>query len=412
MSDESAERSTCIVCKEEIGECWLDLGRQPYANKYPLDAPVFKKEEFHNLNVNFCSNCDFAWLSFIAPRSEMFEDYYYLSSINQELVSHFSELAATLAEISVQSVLDIGSNDGVLLNELKLRAIEFLGVDPSENVGAIANQKGLTTEVGFFDRSMVKHLKSQGLSFDCIVASSVVTHLEDPIEFLSLAKEVMSDLGLLVIEVESIHQIIKTVGFERFYFDRPYYYSPYTFAKLAEGVGLHALCWENIASHGGSFRVVLCNQVASSNNEVIKKASVLACEKNFQRLSLEAVAEFPHAVHKAADELKNCLKEMRASGQRVAAYGCPARFSTITNFARIDEGLIPFVVDDSPLKLGRFSPGQHIPIVDFEKLEAFSPDVIFVFAYEYFSSISKKCKNLNSIWFRPIPLAELKVTSL
>ena len=106
-------------------------------------------------------------------------------------------------------------------------------------------------------------------------------------------------------------------------------------------------------------------------------------------------------------KLKNFLVKQSKNNKKVIGYGCPARFSTITNFANINKDLLQYVVDDSPLKQDRYSPGKHIPIVPKDFLVDFRPDVIIVFAYEYFNTIYKFTKKLNLPHFKPIPLLRL-----
>ena len=146
----------CKICKKnEINEV-LNLGLQPLANKYPKNKNDFLVEKVFPLNLLFCSICLNVQIKKIIDRKEMFEDYYYLSSVNESLVSHFENLAKKLSSSSF--IVDIGSNDGILLKPLKSMGIKSLGIDPSINVGKLANDNGLETLIGFFNNSFVKKI--------------------------------------------------------------------------------------------------------------------------------------------------------------------------------------------------------------------------------------------------------------
>ena len=171
----------CNLCGSNCSVL-ADLGNQPLANKYPSKEKDISSEKFWNLKALICDKCFCGQLNQIIDRSEMFEDYYYLSSINPELQDHFNDLATKLKKHNF--VLDVGSNDGILLRPLKALDTRCLGIDPSINVGKIANDQGLETIVDFFTMNSAKKIISKYGHPDAIVASSIFTHLEEPKEFI------------------------------------------------------------------------------------------------------------------------------------------------------------------------------------------------------------------------------------
>lgn len=364
----------CRLCSGKTFP-FLDLGMQPLANKYPK-ADEFEKEKFFHMIVEFCEECTNIQMRDIISREIMFEDYYYLSSVNKGLVRHFEKLAKELQGF----VVDIGSNDGILLKPLKEQGTKFLGIDPSINVSKMANDMGLETLVGFFDVPMAKRVVSEYGKADVAVASSIFTHVEDPHEFIEGLKVLLDEQGKALIEVEYSLNIIKNVQFERFYFDRPYYYSVTSLAKLFEQHGMVLTDVEDIEPHGGSIRVIVKN--SGEQSEAVKNH----IEQEQHILNAPYLGNFQEQVVDWMDSFKK-----KIVGD-IAGYSCPARVSTITNYGRIDSTMIPFIVDDSPLKQGRFSPGMHIPIVSSDMLKD-KPGSLLVFAYEYLDDIKQKTGN-------------------
>jgi len=391
----------CKICNNKNINKVINLGLQPLANKYPKSVNDFDDEKFYELALLFCNNCLSAQIENIINRSEMFEDYYYLSSVNLGLVRHFTELSKKIKSNSF--VLDIGSNDGVLLQPLKNQGIKALGVDPSKNVGKIANEKGLETIIDFFSKKTVELIKANYGMPDVIVASSIFTHLKNPIDFAQNIKNLLQDKGTFILEIEYLKNFITQLQFERFYFDRPFYYSLNSVNILFKSIGMSLTDIEFIDTHGGSLRCFISNTENADASERVKKTIY----KEKQLMNQKFLIDFNTTIFTEAKKFKNELIKLKNDGKKIIGYGAPARVSTITNVAEIGEELIEYIIDDSPLKQNRFSPGRHIPIFSKEKLIHENVDIMIVFAYDYFKDINKKTAQLNCEYYKPIPFTKL-----
>ena len=392
----------CRVCNSKKISEVLNLGKQPLANKYPKNKKEIINEKKFNLKIIFCSTCRSAQIKKIINRNILFEDYYYLSSVNKKLKEHFSVLADKLRKYKF--VVDIGSNDGILLNPLKKLKIKAIGIDPSINVGKIANDKGLETFIGFFDKNIIKKILKKYSKPDLIIASSVITHLENPIKFAKNIKSFLQKKGDLIVEIEYLQNFLKNLEFERFYFDRPFYYSANSINTLFKSVGMTLYDIEKIEMHGGSLRCYIKN--------VNKYKKTSRCNKilsdELKKLNLKSINNFNIKIYKESKRFKNQLINLKKNGQNIIGYGAPARVSTITNVANIGPDLIDYIIDDSPLKQNRFSPGKHIKIVPKKNNINNKINNVVVFAYEYFDDIKKKFKNKNITFFKPIPFGKIK----
>jgi SAM-dependent methyltransferase len=379
---------------------FLNLGKQPLANKYPTEAQ-FETEEFFPLAMFFCLRCKNVQLGTVVSRQRMFEDYYYLSSVNAGLVRHFEQLARKLSD--ARFVVDVGSNDGILLKPLKQLGVRAIGVEPSINVSKIANDQELTTICSFFDARAAAEIERVHGKPDVIVASSVFTHLEDPHEFIEAVGGLLSDDGRFIIEVEYIGNILRQTQFERFYLDRIFYYSLTSLKHLFDAHDMTIVDVEHIEPHGGSLQVT----IRSRRQRIQPSANVAAIlAEEEQSLTTGKLEEFRANVDTQIAALRGLLARYKDSNQKVAGYGAPARVSTICNYGRIGPSLIAFTVDDSPLKQNKFTPGTHIPIVTRAHLDQQRPDVLVVFAYEYLDDIRKKTGDAYR-YLLPIPPREL-----
>ncbi len=372
---------------------------QPLANKYPTLEQI-GSEDFFPIEMNFCERCKNVQIGTTVSRARMFEDYYYLSSVNPGLVRHFEALAKKLA--NAKFVVDIGSNDGILLKPLKELGVKALGVEPSINVSKIANDAGLATMTAFFNEESVRKIVSEYGKSDVIIASSVFTHLENPHQCIEGVKKLMTEDGSFIIEVEYIGNMIEKIQFERFYLDRIFYYSLTSLKNLFELHGMFVADVEHIEPHGGSLRVT--TRLADAGTPMPVVADMLKEEE--WTLTPEKLEVFRKDVETSIAAFRDILAEYKRKGLRVAGYGAPARVATITNYGSIGPDLIEFIVDDSPLKQGRFSPGKHIPIVPNAHLAQNEPDILVVFAYEYFEDIRKKARGKYR-YLIPIPPREI-----
>ena len=388
----------CDCCQKNNFYKILDLGKQPFANKYFIEDEL-SKEKTQQMDINFCLNCFTANTNTIISRDYMFKNYFYLSSVNNELVTHFKKLANKIPPYA--KLLDVGSNDGILLKLCKKKNIDTLGIDPSENVGKIANDQGLETIIGFFDNENVDFIINKYGQFDFVVASSIFTHVDNPSNFIENIYKVLSKDGTFILEIEYIYNIISKYEFERFYFDRPFYYSVTGIHKLITRYGLFIDNIEEISPHGGSLRFYIKKIKNQKSNQD------LFFEKEFNYFRKESITNYQNKITQLSISFKKFLEDCKFKKKKVAAFGCPARFSTITNFADIDRDLINYVVDDNILKAGKLSPGKHIPIYPRKYMLDNEPDLIIVFAYEYFKSINTFTKNFNVEQYKPIPLIKL-----
>lgn len=392
------KQKKCDLCLNQLIE-FLDLGKQPLANKYPKEKE-FKTEEFFSLNVLFCNSCKNVQLGYKVQRNRMFENYFYLSSVNKGLVRYFEGLAEQLKDSKF--VCDVGSNDGILLRELRKLNVDCLGVDPSD-VAKVANDNGLETIVSFFNEECVNKILKQYRKPDTIVCSSTFTHLENPHDFIKNLKRLLRQDGKFIVEVEYIGNFIKNIQFERFYLDRIFYYSLTSLKNLFKQYLMDVIDVEEIDVHGGSLKVTIYN---SSQYKQPTQRVIDWLKKEKKELTTDKLNGFKDIVKENIALFKNKLIEYKKKGLKVAGYGSPARVSTICNYGNIDENLIKFTVDDSPLKQGKFTPGTHIPIVSKEQLEEYDPDIIVMFAYEYFEDIKKKL-NKKYKFLLPIPPREI-----
>jgi len=406
----------CRSCGSEQIEKFLSLGEQPLANNF-LREKDFPNEKRYPLTLVFCKNCSLVQLSedSFVSRETIFTTYYYASSVAVGLREHFEKLASDLTErYRLQGgdklVVDIGSNDGVLLKPLKELGVRAIGVEPALNLAKIANDAGLYTIPEFFTEEVAKEIAGQHGRADVVVSANTFAHLGDVHGFIEGVKILLKDDGVFVIEVQYMSDMIRDLTFDNIYHEHVFYYTIASLRRLFKIHGMGIFRAERISTHGGSIRVY----VSRDNREIERSVVDLLNEEKAARLSNPSIYKaFARMVLGRLGEISNLILELNAQHKTIAGYGAPAKLSTLLNSIKIKKGLsfyIQYIVEDNPLKQGLYTPGTHIPIFGPKMLEKEMPDYLIIFAWNYANDIMKKCqkyKDMGTKFIIPMPKLEV-----
>jgi SAM-dependent methyltransferase len=305
------------------------------------------------------------------------------------MVEHARQLVETLIgryDLGPTSlVIEVASNDGYLLQFYKERGIPVLGIEPAANIAQFAiTTKGIPTLVEFFDQDVARRLASQGQFADIIHAHNVFAHVPDPNTFVGGIKQVLKPSGVAVIEAPYVRDLIAKLEFDTIYHEHFSYYSVSSVEALCRRHGLMICDVELVPIHGGSLRLFLAHAGRSASTRLVE---LLAKEKSEGLLTFDYYRDFADRVAHLKQQLLALLRQLQGEGRRIAAYGASAKGSTLMNAFGIDGGLIEFVVDRSHLKQGRFTPGNHLPILPPEALLERRPDYVLLLTWNFAAEI-------------------------
>ena len=397
----------CRSCNKEEFLEFISLNSQPPANAF-LKESDFGKEVLYPLDVTCCSNCLLVQLtdeSYI-PRDKLFLDYAYASSISGGLRNHFTELADKIkSEFNPKVVVDIGSNDGVLLKPLLELGCEAIGVEPAGNLAKQANNNGLTTICSYFDRDTVNKIISNNGKADIVVASNVFAHLDEYHDIIENVKRMLSENGTYIVEVQYFADMIRDMTFDNIYHEHVLYYTIHSMINLFDKHNMTVYNVEKIPTHGGSVRAYISEGKSpqQSVNDLIKE------EKENGIDNLQTLEKFNDKLQKNIKEIRELFNRLNKENKRIFGYGAPAKSSTMINSIGLNNNSVELIIEDSPLKQGLFTPGSHIPITGPEILEKETPDYLMIFAWNYADEIIKKVEEKYSRMNYIIPMPELKI---
>lgn len=386
------ELNECLACGSSDLKMTLDLNFQPLANSYRADKSEWL--EMFPLAINRCEKCFHVQLTHAVNPDLMFKDYLYVSGTSQTMNDHFKwfaryskEYFEALSKEFLDTVLDIGCNDGSQLNYFISDTIETYGVDPAENLAATSRAKGHDIHVGYFDESFVK---IAGM-YDIIIAQNVFAHNYDPLTFLNNAKNVMARNSLLFIQTSQA-DMIRNNEFDTIYHEHISFYNINSMNELCKRAGLQLIDVTKCPLHGNSYIFVISKYASRSANI----ENLIDMERRSGLLTDSTYVKYAEKCDRTSIELREAVKRAKNVGFKVIGYGAAAKGMTLLNYANLSFNEFDYIIDDNPMKQGRFTPGSSIPIVSSDILSTLSHEdkVVFVpLAWNFFDEISKKIKS-------------------
>lgn len=378
-------RTPCLLCGAAELAVLLDLGETALANKFLLPEDAGQPDPSYPLVLGRCRSCGHVQLTERVPPALMFEDYLYVSGVSQTLASHLAGLAGAVVAWAKPApgdlVVDVGCNDGTLLAGFQREGMRVLGVDPARNLAPLAAGRGIPVETAFFTEATARAIAGRHGPARAITATNVFPHIPALDDFMRGVDALLAPDGVLVIEAHYLLDMFEQGAFDTIYHEHVSYWSLAAMTRLFARHGMEVMHAARLPIHHGQLRVFVQRRgVRSPGPEV---AALLAAEAAGGALDETAGQAFARMAHRIRDDLHRCLSDLRAGGGRVAAYGAPAKGSTLLTFLRLGPGDIDFIADRSPLKQGRLTPGSRIPITGPERILADMPDCLVLLAWNF-----------------------------
>lgn len=396
---EYKKRTCCACCKNSSLKTIISFGEVPLAGNFP------KKEELkatrkYDLSVLFCEQCSLVQTNSIIDSDYLFKDYRYRSSIG--LSKYFSEVAKFYIERfrldNKSKVLEIGSNDGVLLKPFQESGIDIIGVEPSININKIASDAGLKTVNDYFHlKNAKKYFAST--KFDLIVSNNCFAHIDDINSIVDGVKYCVAEDGTFVVEVHYLKKLIEEFQFDFIYHEHLYYYSLTALNNLFKQHGMVVVDFEDIPIHSGSIRVYA--KKTGDQSDKLKERLKIENETGLSRY--EYFQTFSNNVQNHINEIKSLISDLRKSNIEIFGYGASGRGNMLLNVCGLTANDIKFIIDESLERYNRYIPSCDIPIYPPSHLEKDSPSHSFVLAWNYFDMIKKKLDGKNFKYILPFP---------
>ena len=398
------ENTQCLACGSDNIHTALDLGKQPLANSYKDSADA--KEDRYPLGVRLCRECFHLQLSHTVDPTIIYKNYLYASGTNQTIKDYSAWFANFCLEYcaKVDTVLDIGCNDGTQLDYFKTLGVTTYGIDPAENLYPRSSANHNVT-CDFFGPDAVEKLKE--VEYDLIVAQNVCAHNPTPKVFLESCANLMTDHTILFVQTSQADMVLHN-EFDTIYHEHVNFFNANSMAVLAERVGLHVIDVVKTPIHGNSYIFILSKHPFN----VFRVNNIIKLEQAYGLLDVETYIKWEKHVQSLVKKLKAQVNAYRKQGFTIAGYGAAAKGNTLLNFSNID---LDFIIDDSPLKQEKYTTGKGCKIVGIEHLKKFKrkDKVLFMpLAWNFFPEIKSKIQaarsNPNDMFIRYFPEVEVQ----
>lgn len=391
---------TCRICGSPLALSLVDLGTSPLANGYLRPEDLERPEVYYPLHPRVCESCWLVQLPAFETPEALFGHYLYFSSFSDAWLAHGRALATeAIRDFGLGSrsrVVEVASNDGYLLQYFKEAGVPVLGIEPAANVAQAATDKGIPTLTRFFGADLGEELAQSGRQADLLLGLNVLAHVPDLHDFTEGLRRALAPRGTLVLEFPHLLELIQGLQFDTIYHEHFSYLSLLVVERLFAEHGLAVFDVQRLPTHGGSLRIHGCGSAdprAALPSERLSLLRRLEREAGLDRK--EGYAGFQAQVWDLKNDLLAFLLDQKRAGRVVAAYGAPAKGNTFLNFAGIGPDLIPFTVDRSPHKQGRFLPGSRIPILAPEAVAARRPDFLLILPWNLRGEIREQMDHLR-----------------
>jgi hypothetical protein len=407
-------KNRCRLCNSKKLKDVIELSPTPPGNNFLSKKQLNEPENFYPLIVRFCQNCSHVQLADVVNPEILFQDdYKYVSGTSPVFVDHFRQYVKDiLAKYSFPSgvlIGDIGSNDGTCLQFFKEKGFNVLGVDPATEIAARATVQGILTIAEFFSEKVGKNILEQYGQAHLITSHNTCAHVDNLVDLVRGVRNWLHDDGLFVCEVGYLLDVYNNNWFDTIYHEHLDYHSVKPFVSFFNSLDMELISVERISPQGGSIRLY----VQKDNGPYKKDASVqeiVRLEENYGLDNVEIFRDFNDRNNANKEVLTSILRSIKDEEKHIAGYGAPTKSTTLLSHFNIGKNILDFIVDDNPLKQGKFSPGFHIPIMNSDELYEKMPDYLVILAWNFSDSIMrkhKKYKDRGGKFILPMPEAHI-----
>ena len=393
MANDYFHRTTCRLCSSADMQNVFSLAPTPLANAFVPRELVGRPQRLYPLDIFLCRGCGHVQLLDVIDPVGLYEHYLYVSGTSPVFVRHFQDYARYVIDRFAPPanglVVDIGSNDGTLLRFFAESGFKVLGVDPAREISEKTRASGIPVAVEFFTPALADRIRTEHGAASVVTANNVIAHIDDLSSVMEGVQHLLSPEGVFLFEVSYLADVVEKTLFDTIYHEHIDYHSVKPLIGFFSRCGLELIEAVRVDTHGGSLRGVV--QKRGGPRAVGKSvAQAIAAEEKMCLDKPDTYRAFAAHIEALRDELVGLLRRLKTEGKRIAGFGAPAKLTTLMYHLGFEPGMLEYIVDDSPLKQGHFTPGMHVPVVSAKQLYEQRPDYVVILAWNFAQPIMAK----------------------
>ena len=397
----------CKITDEKI-KPFMSFGKMPAANGF-LEKKDFVNEQFYEMEVGFSEKISLFQLNkFSNPKIIHSAKYPFYTSSSEYMKIHFKNYAEWIQKEYFKSnfkLIEVGSNDGTMLKNFDKSDIDYLGFEPSETVAKRAKMEGIKTINAFFNTESIQSIKNFYNKTDVICAANVIAHIPDLKDLIFSLDKLLSSKGVFIFEEPYLGSMFSKVSYDQIYDEHIFMFSVTSIKKIFNLFDFELINIHPQKTHGGSIRYVVGRKNKHSINDSVNKG--LEKEKDQKLDDISSCIEFKKKCENSKIKIIESLKKLKNRGKKICGYAATAKSTTILNYCNLNTDTIDFICDTTKEKIGKFSPGMHIPIVPVSHFHENLPDVAYLFAWNHKDEVFSKEKEFvkkGGSWFSHVTL--------
>ncbi len=392
---ETARRVKCQICGAPTVP-GLDVGHQPVGDLILSQAQLNQPETFYPMQLHHCFNCGLTQLGYIVNPRIVYKNFPFVSGTTVTATRHLQSLPRQLVQLMRLDrdsfAVDIGSNDGTLLKGYLPYGVKFLGVDPSGDPVRLANEQGIPTLHAFFNDETGEYILEHYGKAEAVTACGVFAHIADLAGVMRGVKKILAPRGVFATDSQYWLDMVQRLHYDNIFHQHLRYYSLQPLNYLFRQYDMEIFDVERSDIYGGSIRVFSCHAGAYPISERVRALETVEQEAKLYRQATHD--EFARRVQARRGKLFDQVYRLNSQGKKVIGLGAPAKASTICNYCRLGPDRVAYVTELNPLRMGKYLPGVHIPIVDEEYMfhDERPADAGILFAWNYYDEIVPKLR--------------------
>ncbi len=393
--------TNCRICYGPL-DPFIDLGKTPLADAFITSS---KNEKSYPLRASVCRHCKLVQLAYDVEKSLLFnDDYGFFTSASPSSITYFRRYAKSVMEEYPSEGLhvEIASNDGTLLKHFVDKGKNVLGIDPSGNTTKLANENGVRSVTEHFDNTTAIKISKEYGKASVIIANNVVAHVEDVHGFMEGVYHLLSPSGVFIAEVQYLPHLLFNNAFDHIYHEHRSFFSFEPLQKLLSLHGLKVIDVKMADTQGGSIRIYAVKDIFTKVTSRV--LDLMNYETRMKLDDIDTYKGFQPRIDYTKEKLITMLAQLKAEGKTVYGFGASAKGNTLLNYCGIDTTLLDCIVDLTPYKIGKLSPGTHIPVKHPDEVKP--PDYYLVLVWNYLPGILERNKeflDLGGHFIIPIP---------